>query len=212
LWAGFWHTGIAPVDVRGRPLHQFSFPLIDHSACRNIRETFLSPRSPEGKTMQRTAGLSLLTAVSLLAPIAWACGACVKDILSLHEFDQTSWDHYQNVYVGLVTRAELAPSDDATRQITYSLVPEEIFKGDPNATEDVHSRRVVDSWDSEVRRVACGDEEIFIGDRLLVFSNPGEAAYVGRCSASRVVERMNTRISPETRETLERMREWRTSP
>jgi hypothetical protein len=95
---------------------------------------------------------------ALAGPVVWACSACVKDILSAEEFDQSGWDHFENVYVGLVTRAELSFPDHSMPRVTYSVVTEE------------------------------------------------------RCSASRVVDRMNSTVRRESADTLHRLRVWRDTP
>jgi hypothetical protein len=148
----------------------------------------------------------------LAGPVVWACSACVKDILSAEEFDRSSWDHFENVYVGLVTRAELSFPDHTMPRITYSVVTEEIFKGDPDTTGDIRSQRIVNRWNSRIEVIACGDVEVFVGDRLLIFSNPGESVYIGRCSASRIVDRMNSTVRRESADTLQRLRTWRDTP
>tara|TARA_R100001377_G_scaffold30112_1_gene16463 strand:+ start:3034 stop:3423 length:390 start_codon:yes stop_codon:yes gene_type:complete len=125
------------------------------------------------------------------------------------EFDQRSWDSSQNVYVGMVTKAELSFPAGSMPVVSYTLVVDEVFKGDPATSGPIQSSRSVRPWDSELEEWVCGGAEVLVGDRLIVFSNPNESVHMGSCSATRVIEKMNTSMSVESRDTLDRVRAWR---
>lgn len=145
---------------------------------------------------------------TILSPFASACSNCITANLTAAEFDSLSWDNSQNVYVGTVVKAELSFPDNSMPVITYTLMTEEVFKGNPDTTGLILSRRTIRPWHSDIEEWVCGSAEVFIGDRLLIFSNPDQPVYIGMCSSSRVVERLNSPISSDTRSTLERMRIW----
>lgn len=144
----------------------------------------------------------------ILSPFASACSNCITANLTAAEFDRLSWDNTQNVYVGTVVKAELSFPENSMPVITYTLKTEEVFKGNPDTTGLIHSRRTIKPWHSEIEEWVCGSAEVFIGDRLLIFSNPDQPVYIGMCSASRVVDSLSNPISNDTRSTLERMRAW----
>lgn len=160
--------------------------------------------------MRNVRSRFLLTFILVMAvPTAWACGVCIRSIMSPSEFDQRSWDSNQNVYVGVVSKAELSYPTDSMPVVRYTLQVDEVFKGNPDNSGPIQSKRTVRPWDSEVEEWVCGVAEVFVGDRLVVFSNPNESVHVGSCSATRVIETMNVTISSESRDTLERLRGWR---
>lgn len=146
--------------------------------------------------------------LTVLSSNALACSNCITASLTAAEFDRLSWDNSRNVYVGTVVKAELSFPENSMPVITYTLKTEEVFKGNPDTTGVIHSRRTLRPWHSDLEEWVCGSAEIFVGDRLIIFSNPDQPVYIGMCSASRVVDRLNSSTSREARNTLERMRSW----
>lgn len=146
--------------------------------------------------------------VVFIAPIAAACSYCIKDILSPEEFDRRSWEAADNVYVGLVVATELSFPESRIPRIYYSIRTDELLKGDPTTTSAIFSERTINSWNSDLQEIGCGDISIVTGDRLLIFSNQDETAYIARCSASRLVNGTGYGIDESSAATLERLRSW----
>src|SRR5262245_5739027 len=80
----------------------------------------------------------------LAAPMAWACSHCLKDIVSLAEFDRLAWESSDRVFVGIVTAAASSRLDEVTLEIDYRLDVEEVFKGVGDAFDGrIFTRRSV---------------------------------------------------------------------
>lgn len=143
-----------------------------------------------------------------IVPIAAACSYCVKDILSPEEFDRRSWEAADNVYVGLVVATELSFPDERIPRVYYSIRTDEVLKGNANSAGAVYSERTIQTWESDLQEIGCGDITIVTGDRLLIFSNQDETVYIARCSASRLVYGTGTGMDEQSAATLERLRLW----
>lgn len=139
--------------------------------------------------------------------IALACGACIKSIMSAAEYDERSWQSSEHVFLGLVTSAELVSRAGAGPEIVYKVKPEEIFKGNPASITKVYSTRIINGWNVALEEVGCGSITIGVGDRVLLFSRPDNTAYLGFCSASRVIEGVGADAGVDA--TLGRLRQWR---
>jgi len=142
------------------------------------------------------------------APLAWACSACVKDIMSKEDFDRRSWESASDVFVGFVESAHMQRREHAPAEISYELRAEETFKGDPDQVKRVYSSRMVREW-GEPEYFACGDVSVAAGDRVLVFADSEGNASLGRCSATRVIEGVDASSRDDVQATLARLREWR---
>jgi len=53
----------------------------------------------------------------------------------------------------------------------------------------------IEAWDSDVHMDDCDDTVIVPGDLLLIFSDSNTGVYIGRCSASRVIESILTALT-----------------
>jgi hypothetical protein len=158
--------------------------------------------------MRLTSPFVALVVLVVGAPVALACSACVKDIMSKEDFDRRSWESASHVFVGFVERAHLQRRERAPSDISYELRAEETFKGDPDQVKRVYSSRMVREW-GEPEEVACGDVAVAAGDRVLVFADSEGNASLGRCSATRVIEGVDASSRDDVQATLARLREWR---
>lgn len=159
-----------------------------------------------------TRAIVIAGAWSVAAPIAWACSACIKDIMSPAEFDRRAWDSSEHVFVGIVTATASSRIDEHTLKIEYRLDIEETFKG---IVADFDQRIHTTRWlpdENGIQVVACGETSISVGDRLLVFSESDGDIAVGRCSNTRVIEGQAAVTRDEARKTLTRVRRWRDAP
>jgi hypothetical protein len=157
-------------------------------------------------TVAITLAVGLLGATS----IAWACGHCIRDILSPAEFDRRAWDASNVVFVGIVVATTSSRADEFSLEIDYRLDVEEVLKGTAeDFDERIYTRRSVSEWEIGVAEIACGETLINTGDRLLVFSSSEGAISVGRCSSTRVIDGQAAASRAEVQETLTRLRRWR---
>lgn len=77
----------------------------------------------------RRCALTVASAFLLATPIAWACGHCVKDILSPADFDRRAWESSERVFVAIVTAAEPSRMNEHMLEIDYRVDVEEVLKG-----------------------------------------------------------------------------------
>lgn len=138
--------------------------------------------------------------------IALACSACIKSIMSAAQYDEQSWQSSEHVFLGLVTSAELVLRAGAGPEIVYKVEPEEVFKGSPASITKVYSTRIINGWNVALEEVGCGSITIGAGDRVLLFSRPDSTAFIGTCSASRVIEGVDADAGVDA--TLGRLRQW----
>jgi hypothetical protein len=145
---------------------------------------------------------------AVAAPVAWACSACIKDILSPTEFDRRAWDSSEHVFVGIVTAAAASRINEHTLDIEYRLDVEQTFKGiAADFDQRVHTTRSVPD-ENGIQMIACGETSIRVCDRLLVFSESDGDIAVGPCSNTRVIEGQAAVTRDEARKTLARVRRW----
>jgi hypothetical protein len=154
-------------------------------------------------------GLLGLASLVVIVPVAWACSACGRDVIDPAEYDKQAWDGSSVVYVGRVTRAEARDRGNSSFEITYSVEPEEVFKGQPSSVKRVYSERPVNGWQSRMQIVDGGSVSVAPGDRLLIFGTPEGEALLGLCSASQVIEGRGVSQPERIAGSLKRLRSWR---
>jgi hypothetical protein len=158
----------------------------------------------------RSHALTVTGLLLFATPIAWACGHCVKDILSPAEFDQRAWESSQKVFVAIVTAAESSRINEYTLEIDYRVEVEEVLKGTfDDFDQRLFTTRSISDWKTGIEQIACGDTLINVGDRLLVFADATDAIPIGRCSSTRVIEGIAAASADEVSGTLSRDRRWR---
>jgi hypothetical protein len=145
----------------------------------------------------------------MVVPVAWACSACVRDIANPADYDRRSWDTSSIVFVARVTKAEARDVGNSTVEITYSIEPEEVFKGEPSAVKRVYSQRTVNGWEAGFRLSDCGYVSVAPGDRLLIFATSDSEVMLGLCSASQVIEGVGVTKPERIAGSLKRLRRWR---
>lgn len=150
-------------------------------------------------------GLSALMAL----PVAWACGACLRDIADPAEYDKQTWDAAPAVFIARVTKAEASNVGGTSVEVTYTVESEEVLKGDPSTVKRVFTRRTVDRWDAGLKTIDCGYTSIAPGDRLLIFGTPEGDAVLSSCTASQVIEGKDLAHPERIAATLKRLRSWR---
>jgi hypothetical protein len=99
------------------------------------------------------------------------------------------------VYVGTVVRSELGPSLEALRatkdpwrdraEISHTLVPEIVLKGDPSQAPTVLSMWQYNDPKSKVIRDYAERSVLMPGDTILVVSQSGKPTWFGLCTATR---------------------------
>jgi hypothetical protein len=147
---------------------------------------------------------------SLVAfPVAWACSTCVRDIADPAEYDKEAWDTSATVFVARVTKAEARDIGDSSVEVTYTIEPEEVFRGEPAIVKRVFSVRTVNGWLAEMARVDCGYISVAPGDRLLIFAMADGVVSLGPCSASQVIEGKGVTKPERIAGSLKRLRRWR---
>ena len=159
----------------------------------------------------RSLAFALVTILTLQPLVSHAFDAefCGRGVRTAEELDRRHWEHNENVYVALVEKAELLYPENSAPRVVFSLQVDEVFKGSPESTGSVYSQRVVNDWNSDVQEVLMGGwVEVFVGDRLLVFSDPDEDVPMGQCSATRVIEQGFVGIDEVSAATLRRVRQW----
>ncbi|MCP5347243.1 MAG: hypothetical protein H7A04_10350 [Pseudomonadales bacterium] len=125
----------------------------------------------------RSLASALVTLLALQPLVGYAFDAefCGRGVRTAEELDRGHWEHYENVYVALVEKAVLVYPENRLPRVVFSLQVDEIFKGSPESTSSVYSQRVINEWNGDLEQVLMGGWiEVFVGDRLLVFSNQGE--------------------------------------
>jgi hypothetical protein len=145
--------------------------------------------------------------LALIAPVAWACSACIRDI-DPEEFDRRSWEAAPAVFIGRVTKAEEHLVGEENSEIVYDVLPEEVLKGRPEDVKRIFSRRPVNAWNSNLQMITCGSIAIAPGDRLLVVADSSSIAVLGGCTSSRVVEGRDAAPPAQVDATLKRLRKW----
>lgn len=160
--------------------------------------------------MSASKYLSLAIVILILSPVALACSSCLRDLIPVAEFDQRSWDEADHVFVAIVTRAEIQSplQPNSSNEIRYSYRIEELLKGKRKTRLNVYTSRSVEAWDTDVQLVGCGDIVIVPGDRLLIFSDGKSDVYIGRCSASRVIQSILDGRKTSSSGTIQRLRAW----
>ncbi len=153
---------------------------------------------------------SLIVLALVLSPVAFACSACVRDIISEEEFDQRSWDNATHVFVAIVTKAEINQpiAPNGYNRVDYQYAVEEVLKGEGRTDLAVYTDRSIEQWNSEIVLIGCGDIALSPGDRLLIFAEDEPEVYIGRCSATRVIESIIQGPDPSIESTLRRIRAW----
>jgi hypothetical protein len=154
-------------------------------------------------------GLLGLASLIVVVPVAWACSACDRDIADPADYDKRSWDGSSTVFVARVTKAEARDVGNLSVEITYSIEPEEVFKGEPSAVKRVYSQRTVNGWEASLRFVDCGHVSVTPGDRLLIFAASDGEVMLGLCSASQVIEGVGATKPVRIAGSLKRLRRWR---
>lgn len=154
-------------------------------------------------------GLLGSASLVVIVPVAWACSACGRDIIDPAEYDKQAWYGASVVYVGRVTQAQARDRGNSSFEITYSVEPEEVFKGQPSSVKHVYSERTVNGWQSGIKVVDCGSVSVAPGDRLLIFATPAGEALLGLCSASQVIEGLGVSKPERIAGSLKRLRSWR---
>ena len=152
-------------------------------------------------------GLSSLVVI----PIAWACSTCARDIADPAEYDKRSWDAASTVFVARVTKAEAHDVGGSSVEITYTVEPEEVFKGQPSAVKRVYSQRTVNGWQASMRIIDCGYVSVAPGDRLLIFATTDAEVMLGECSQSQLIEGKGVARPERIAGSLKRLRSWRDS-
>lgn len=158
---------------------------------------------------------ALLVALSFLPALSHSFDAefCGRGTQSAEELDRGHWERYENVYIALVEKAELVRSVNIGTTVYFSVSIDEVFKGAPETTSSIGSRRTLNEWKGDVQEIMMGGWiDVFVGDRLLVFSNPNDDVVLGLCSASRVIEQGFVGIDDEAASTLRRLERWRDAP
>jgi len=154
-------------------------------------------------------GLLCLASLGVVVPVAWACSACVRDISDPADYDKRSWDGSSTVFVARVTKAEARDIGNSSVEITYSIEPEEVFKGEPSAVKRVYSQRTVNGWEAGLRVTDCGYMSVAPGDRLLIFATSGSEVMLGLCSSSQVIEGVGVTKPERVAGSLKRLKRWR---
>lgn len=135
--------------------------------------------------MSYVAKLGML---ALLPPVV-ADAVCISEPLepALHSAD--------TIYVGTVVRSELVPeltllrgarnSRERRAEISHTMEPEIVFKGDPSTVPAVLSVGQYNDPKSTVRMKIAEIPVLMPGDTLLVVGKSGELTRLGLCTATR---------------------------